>query len=111
FQVVGVADDAHPIGTSFAGAPVMGTIDDLKALAHRLEADQIFLALPGGSRSELMRLIKVCEDEQLEFKIVPDLLDVMSTRVDVNAIDVVPLVGIRQNRLRGANAAIKRAID
>jgi exopolysaccharide biosynthesis polyprenyl glycosylphosphotransferase len=35
----------------------------------------------------------------------------MSTRVDVNAIDGVPLVGIRTNRLRGANAAVKRGID
>jgi exopolysaccharide biosynthesis polyprenyl glycosylphosphotransferase len=58
-----------------------------------------------------MKLIKLCEDQNLEFKIVPDLLDVMSTRVDVNAIDGVPLVGIRRNRLRGVNAALKRAID
>src|SRR5205814_5925289 len=35
----------------------------------------------------------------------------MSTRVDVNAIDGVPLVGIRRNRLVGINAAIKRALD
>jgi exopolysaccharide biosynthesis polyprenyl glycosylphosphotransferase len=111
YQVVGVADDEQPAGASFAGAPVLGKIDELKALAQRLKADQIFLAVPGGNRAELLRLIKVCEDESLEFKIVPDLLDVMSTRVDVNAIDGVPLVGIRTNRLRGPNAAIKRAID
>jgi exopolysaccharide biosynthesis polyprenyl glycosylphosphotransferase len=35
----------------------------------------------------------------------------MSTRVDVNAIDGVPLVGIRRNRLRGANAVVKHALD
>src|SRR5260370_15575714 len=35
----------------------------------------------------------------------------MSTRVDVNAIDGVPLVAIRRNWLRGINAATKRAID
>ena len=111
FQVVGVVDDAQAAGESFAGAPVLGKIDDLKSLAKRINADQIFLAIPGGNRAELLRLIKICEDENLEFKIVPDLLDVMSTRVDVNAIDGVPLVGIRTNRLRGANAAIKRALD
>jgi exopolysaccharide biosynthesis polyprenyl glycosylphosphotransferase len=111
FQVVGVADDGRVPGSSFAGAPVIGGIEDLRQLAQKVNADQVFLALPGGSRAELMKLIKICEDEQLEFKIVPDLLDVMSTRVDVNAIDGVPLVGIRRNRLRGANAMIKRAID
>jgi exopolysaccharide biosynthesis polyprenyl glycosylphosphotransferase len=111
FQVVGVADDARPAGSMFAGAPVIGRIEDLQRLAKTVNADQVFLALPGGSRPDLLRLIKVCEDENLEFKIVPDLLDVMSTRVDVNAIDGVPLVGIRRNRLRGMNAAVKRAID
>lgn len=111
FQVVGVADDAHDVGSQFAGAPVVGRIADLRTLAQQVNADQVFLALPGGSRAELMKLITLCEDEKLEFKIVPDLLDVMSSRVDVNAIDGVPLVGIRRNRLQGFNAALKRFID
>jgi exopolysaccharide biosynthesis polyprenyl glycosylphosphotransferase len=111
FQVVGVAADDHAAGSSFAGAPVVGRIDDLHNLAQNLRIDQVFLAVAGGSRADLLRLIKLCEDQKLEFKIVPDLLDVMSTRVDVDAIDGVPLVGIRHNQLRGANAAIKRAID
>jgi exopolysaccharide biosynthesis polyprenyl glycosylphosphotransferase len=111
FQVIGVADDDRAPGSTFAGAPVVGKIDELHSLAQDLRVDQVFLALASGNRTELMKLIKLCEDQNLEFKIVPDLLDVMSTRVDVNAIDGVPLVGIRRNRLRGVNAAIKRAID
>src|SRR5437899_799079 len=101
FQVIGVADDDRAPGSTFAGAPVVGKIDELHSLAQDLRVDQVFLALTSGSRTELMKLIKLCEDQNLEFKIVPDLLDVMSTRVDVNAIDGVPLVGIRRNRLRG----------
>jgi exopolysaccharide biosynthesis polyprenyl glycosylphosphotransferase len=111
FQVVGVADDDHEKGSRFAGAPVVGRIDDLYNLAQELRIDQVFLALAGSSRAQLLGLIKLCEDQKLEFKIVPDLLDVMSTRVDVDAIDGVPLVGIRHNRLRGGNAAIKRLVD
>jgi len=111
FQVVGVADDDRAPGSSFAGAPVVGRIDDLNDLAKQLRIDQVFLAVSGGSRPAFLRLIKLCEDQNLEFKIVPDLLDVMSTRVSVDAIDGVPLVGIRHNRLRGVNAALKRSID
>lgn len=111
FQVVGVADDARAPGSTFAGAPVVGRIDDLHNLAADLRIDQVFLAMEEGSRPQLLRLIKLCEDQKLEFKIVPDLLDVMSTRVDVHVVDGVPLVGIKHNQLRGANAAIKRAID
>lgn len=111
FQVVGVADDDHATGSNFAATPVVGRIDDLHNLVQDLRIDQVFLAVEGGTRAELLRLIKLCEDQNIEFKIVPDLLDMMSSRVDVNSIDGVPLVGIRHSRLRGANAALKRGID
>jgi Undecaprenyl-phosphate glucose phosphotransferase len=111
YQVVGVADDREHPGRSYAGVPVVGNINDLHRLVEELKINQVFLAVPGGDRALLLRLIKLCEDQKIDFKIVPDLLDVMSTRVDVNAIDGVPLVGIRRNRLTGVNAAIKRALD
>jgi exopolysaccharide biosynthesis polyprenyl glycosylphosphotransferase len=111
FHVVGVADDREHPGRDFAGVPVVGRIGDIRRLVEELKITQVFLAIPGADRALLMRLIKLCEDQKLEFKIIPDLLDVMSTRVDVNAIDGVPLVGIRRSRLRGVNAALKRALD
>jgi exopolysaccharide biosynthesis polyprenyl glycosylphosphotransferase len=110
YHVVGVADDHYSSG-SFAGVPVVGAIDQLPQLAEQYKINQVFLAVPGGDRAMLLRLIKLCEDQKLEFRIVPDLLDVMSTRIDVNAIDGMPLVGIRRSRLTGLNAAMKRAID
>ena len=111
YHVVGVADDGGETSRVFAGVPVVGAIGDLHRLVDELKINQVFLAVPGGDRALLLRLIKLCEDQKIDFKIVPDLLDVMSTRVDVNAIDGVPLVGIRRNRLRGMNAVIKRALD
>jgi exopolysaccharide biosynthesis polyprenyl glycosylphosphotransferase len=111
YQVVGVLDDALTVGDDFAGSRVVGGIQELDRAARELSADQVFIALPGGDRERLLALVKRCEDERLEFKIVPDLLDVMSTRIEANSIDGLPLVGIRRSRLVGANAALKRAID
>ena len=112
FHVVGVAtDDAMPDGGLFIGVPVVGRVSDLLDLVRRLEVDQVFLALATDQRSQLLHLVKTCEDEKLEFKIVPDLLEVMSTRVASNAIDGLPLVGIRRSRLRGNGAVLKRAVD
>jgi Undecaprenyl-phosphate glucose phosphotransferase len=111
YHVVGVADDREHSHMKFAGVPVVGAIGDQHHLVDELKIDQVFLAVPGGDRNLLLKLITLCQDQNIEFKIVPDLLDVMSTRVDVNAIDGVPLVGIRRSRLTGLNAVIKRAID
>jgi len=111
FNVVGVATDEEMQDQSYVGVPVVGKVADMPTLVVTMNVHQVFLALPGGQRDRLLHLIKLCEDERLEFKIVPDLLEIMSARVASNAIDGLPLVGIRRNQLRGAAAAAKRAID
>jgi exopolysaccharide biosynthesis polyprenyl glycosylphosphotransferase len=111
FHVVGVASDEVSSDEHYLGVPVVGRVGDLPMIVKRLKVDQVFLALPASQRERLLHLIKLCEDENLEFKIVPDLLEVMSTRVASNAIDGLPLVGIRRSQLRGGASALKRLID
>jgi exopolysaccharide biosynthesis polyprenyl glycosylphosphotransferase len=111
FHVVGVASDDVTLDGAYVGVPVVGRVADLPDLAKSLRVDQVFIALPASQRERLLHLIKLCEDLNLEFKIVPDLLEVMSTRVAANAIDGLPLVGIRRSRLNGGAAIVKRAID
>jgi exopolysaccharide biosynthesis polyprenyl glycosylphosphotransferase len=91
--------------------PIVGGVEDLPRLVRELKVDQVFLALPASQRDRLLHLVKLCEGENLEFKIVPDLLDMMSSRAAVNAIDGLPLVGIRRSQLTGSAAWIKRTID
>src|SRR5260370_1037767 len=111
FQVVGVASDEFPAGETYFGVPVLGRVEDLPNLVSQLRVDQVFLALPASQRERLLHLIELCEDKNLEFKIVPDLLEVMSTRASADALDGLPLVGVRRNRLRGSAAAAKQVID
>jgi exopolysaccharide biosynthesis polyprenyl glycosylphosphotransferase len=111
FQVVGVASDEVLANQTYVGVPVVGRVEDLPDLITPLRVDQVFLALPASQRDRLLHLIALCEDRNIEFKIVPDLLEVMSTRAAADALDGLPLVGIRRNQLRGAAAIAKRAID
>jgi exopolysaccharide biosynthesis polyprenyl glycosylphosphotransferase len=111
FHVVGVTSDDLPIDEMYFGVPVVGRVDDLPNLVTQLRVDQVFLALPASQRDRLLHLITLCEDRNLEFKIVPDLLEVMSTRAAADALDGLPLVGVRRNQLRGSAAVAKRAID
>ena len=111
YQVCGIATDLLIPGDLFAGVPVIGRTAALPDLVRELSIDQVFLALPGQDRDLLLHLVKLCEDERLEFKIVPDMLDLMSTRVALDAIDGLPLLGIKHNQLRGWRAVLKRATD
>jgi Undecaprenyl-phosphate glucose phosphotransferase len=111
YHVGGVVTDEVTQQNSFVGVPVVGRVSDLPEVVKELKVAQVFLALPASQRDRLLPLIKVCEDENLEFKIVPDLLEIMSSRVAANSIDGLPLVGIRRNQMRGSAAFVKRAID
>lgn len=111
FHIVGVASDEAPSNASFVGLPVVGRVSDLSALVEELKVDQVFLALSAGQHDRLSVLIKKCEDQHLEFKIVPDLLDLVTTRMAPNAIDGLPLVGVRRSQLRGGAVVLKRTID
>jgi exopolysaccharide biosynthesis polyprenyl glycosylphosphotransferase len=111
YHVGGVLDDRLDVGGTFAGAPVVGRIQDLRRVIPQMSIDQVFVAVPGATNEEILHLIKTCDDLQAEFKLVPDLLEVMSTRAAVDAIDGLPLIGIRRSRLRGPAALLKRAID
>ncbi len=111
YQVCGIATDELIEGDLFAGVRVIGKTAALPDLVRELSIDQVFLALPGQDRDLLLHLVKLCEDQELEFKIVPDMLDLMSTRVALDAIDGLPLLGLRHNQLRGWRAILKRATD
>ncbi len=111
FKVAGVLDDQLEPGTLYAGAPVVGRTADLPRRIADLGIDQVFLAVAGATHEQLIHLIKTCDDLQVEFKLVPDLLEIMTTRAAADAIDGLPLIGVRHNRLTGAAAVLKRSID
>jgi Undecaprenyl-phosphate glucose phosphotransferase len=107
----GVADDQREVGSEFAGVSVVGRVDDLPHLAETLEVSKCFLALPSARRDQLVRLMKLCEDQHIDFRLVPDLLELMSTRADVESIDGLPLIGIRRRRVGVLSRTGKRLMD
>jgi exopolysaccharide biosynthesis polyprenyl glycosylphosphotransferase len=111
FHVAAVLDDSLEAGSTYAGAQVVGPTKDLRRWVSQLKVDQVFLAVANATSEQLVHLINTCDDLRVEFKLVPDLLEVMSSRAAADAIDGLPLIGIRHSRLRGTTAVLKRAID
>jgi exopolysaccharide biosynthesis polyprenyl glycosylphosphotransferase len=107
----GVADDQLEIGSQFAGVSVVGRVDDLPHLAESLEINKCFLALPSARRDQLVRLMKMCEDQRIDFRLVPDLLELISTRADAESIDGLPLIGVRRRKVGVVSRAAKRLMD
>jgi exopolysaccharide biosynthesis polyprenyl glycosylphosphotransferase len=111
YQLVGVVDDTAAEDSEYRGLPVVGAPADLSRLIYRHGVEVVFLALPQADHRRILRLIAECEQTQAEFKIVPDLLEVITSGVVADDIDGIPLVGVRKSRLHGFNLVLKRAFD
>jgi exopolysaccharide biosynthesis polyprenyl glycosylphosphotransferase len=108
--VVGVVDDP-PSPEVLAGVPVLGARVDLERICGRHRIDEVFLAIPHGDHQEMLDLIDACDRQGVQCKIMPAVLELITTRVDTDDVEGIPLIGLRQVSLDGSNAAVKRAVD
>ena len=97
YHVVGfVDDDPRKRGIRIHGVPILGGVADLAAVAKRLNADEVIIALPQPTRDELRRIIEVCKGQRLTFRIVPGVADLIEGRLDIGRlreVDINDLLG------------------
>jgi exopolysaccharide biosynthesis polyprenyl glycosylphosphotransferase len=111
YTVCGVLDDRLEPGAPFAGTKVLGRIAELPAQVKSQRVDQVFLALPGAGHDDMLHLIKTCDDLQVDFRMLPDVFEIITTRISADVVDGIPLVGVRRSQVTGLGVFIKRAFD
>ncbi|MBI2907002.1 MAG: sugar transferase [Chloroflexi bacterium] len=89
----------------------LGEIGDIDQLCRDHAIDEIIIALPSSSHREVPQILEHCRKEGVRFRIVPDLYEVSLTRVDIDDLRGVPLLGVKDVSIRGANFWAKRAFD
>jgi FlaA1/EpsC-like NDP-sugar epimerase len=87
YKVVGFVDDhRNKLGKKIHGIPVLGTVDDLDRIASEVAADEILIAVPSATASQIRRMVTACKDTGLSFKTLPGYGELIDGRVTVNAI-------------------------
>jgi exopolysaccharide biosynthesis polyprenyl glycosylphosphotransferase len=102
-------DEQHT--TPHTPYPHLGTIDQMKQYVQQHAVHQVILALPFWEHGRLPQLVQVCRALGVEFQIAPDLYELSFDRVDVLNISGVPLIGLKDNSIKGWNLAVKRTLD
>ena len=112
FQVVGFVDD-HPErgGTNIGPFRALGSLDNIPAILEREPVDEVIVTLPWSDHPRILGVVQVCEARGVRPRIVPDLFQLSLSSVDVDDLGGIPLIGMRQPSLRGANALVKRVFD
>ena len=73
---------------------VKGTLDDLASFVENNEVHQIILTTPGLPHDRIVDIMLLCERNLIIFNMVPDLFRIMTSSMDVQSLDDIPLLGI-----------------
>jgi exopolysaccharide biosynthesis polyprenyl glycosylphosphotransferase len=112
YQVLGVIADDLKVGDAFGGSNVLGKASELRQIAGDRQVNLVFVAAPEMSQNEILQLVDSCRECQTEFRIVPSMLEIMTSRVTGDQLDGIPLLQFRHGLdVDAAKATSKRALD
>lgn len=78
---VGFLDDAsHLRGAKIRGLSVLGKIEEAPIIARETAAKLLVIAMPSLAAQELQKVVNVCEQTGVPFRMVPKLVDVLQGR-------------------------------
>ncbi len=111
-RVIGaLGEDAAACHRTVRGVPVIGTFHELKPLIAERRPDLVLIALPTADVQYLEKLMAALDDEVVNIRIVPDLPAMMTLRSQVEELDGLPMIGLREGPLAGWAAVQKRLFD
>ncbi|HLG71322.1 MAG TPA: sugar transferase [Chloroflexota bacterium] len=111
YRLLGFLDDyAHPDGR-FGRFSHLGRIDQLAGVVETFGVSEVIIALPTDAHQKVWDIVNRCEEHNVRYKVVPDLFEMSLSRVDVDEIAGIPLIGFRESTIAGPNLVLKRTLD
>jgi FlaA1/EpsC-like NDP-sugar epimerase len=81
-----VDDDPAKQGTVIQGVKVIGTSRDLPRLVPELDIDHVVITIAQASRTEIRRVVEICESVPVKAQIIPGLYEILSGAVEISRI-------------------------
>ena len=108
----GSANWRVPIGRRFSSnVRRLGNLKEAGSIISQHKPHEVIVALPATYHEQTLSILDSCRDIGVEFKLVPDLFEMRFNEVRVDALNGVPLIGVKDFALQGVNLFIKRAMD
>ncbi len=112
YHIVGFVDDMPDRGNTDIGRfRALGGTERIPQLVTEHAVDEVIVALPWMAHRKILTIMGQCERQHVRAKIVPDLFQLSLTQVDMNDINGVPLIGVKEPSIRGHNRVAKRLLD
>lgn len=111
FQIEGFFSPEQPGKEYSKGKNFLGYFDSIPQKIKESKIQNLLFCLPPEQNDNLYKIIKNCEGINVEFMLVPDFMELISSRLKITEIDGIPLMIIKSFPLSIWDRIIKRVFD
>lgn len=112
YEVVGFVDDNPDKGHRDMGRfKALGSIDQFPYLIEELGVNEVIITLPWMYYRKILSILSQCEQRGVRASVVPDLVQMRLSQVEVEDLNGIPMLSLREQTISGWKYVLKRAID
>ncbi|HEY3250343.1 MAG TPA: undecaprenyl-phosphate glucose phosphotransferase [Ignavibacteria bacterium] len=112
FNILGYIEDDNYNGENhLKGKKKLGVYSRLSDILVEKGIESVLVTIPSSEHDKLYDLMRSCEGENVEFLMVPDFLETITSSVRIQEIDNVPFLRIKGMPMNLWNRILKRIFD
>ncbi|GIQ71261.1 UDP-N-acetylglucosamine 4,6-dehydratase [Xylanibacillus composti] len=86
YPIAFIDDDPHKQKSELMGVPIVGTRHNIPQVVRKYGIQDIIIALPSSSRTEILDIINICKETNTQIKIIPRVNDLIHGKFTINMI-------------------------
>jgi exopolysaccharide biosynthesis polyprenyl glycosylphosphotransferase len=112
YRVVGFVDNDSELGVTDIGRfKALGSLVQLDSILETEDIHEVILTLPWSDQHEISQLVRDCERRGVRARVVPDMFQLNLSRVSVEELGGIPLIGLKVTRFTESGMLTKRTLD
>jgi exopolysaccharide biosynthesis polyprenyl glycosylphosphotransferase len=113
YKAIGYMDDGTGENNIGLGRiPHLGTFHQVReVLQENPGLHAVFIALPGEMHAQILRLVRLCQQYNVQAQVVPDLFQMSLHHVEFNNMAGIPIFRVRDVGMSRTGQYLKRALD
>jgi len=110
YHVVGALDEQHKKKKKNT-LSIIGSLDQIEAIVNKYKVDEIIQVESNLSNLSNETVLSFCRSHQIHYYFIPELLRLQSINIEMEMIDNIPLISLKQTPLEGWGHVYKRLFD
>ncbi len=112
YDVVGFIDvDRQRLSQKINGVEILGSVDTIGKVINDYKIDDVIFSTDAISYSTILSVISKSRNRMVEFKLVPNSLEVIIGKSRIDQLGEIPFIEIQYNIDRIMHRITKRAVD